>query len=250
MALPAAAVAGIVQGGLGIVQTIGGLFGQGRRRRQMQRLQSQRKAYKTPEEVYQQLNATQFNAQTGLGGETLSFLLSSADRAFSGSIGASTRLGADPNALSRIFDQRVMQGQQIASLDMNARMANFGQYLNGLGTVAQSKAAEQVSRDNLIKDQMQAVSAAGADATRNVQGGLNAILSGGSAIASSFLYNDNLNKGSVGGSMSAQGRSAVESASGSAAQAIGSQIFGQAGGMTYVPENTDASQWGTRYPVV
>lgn len=239
MALPVAAVAGIVQGGLGVVQTISGLFGRGRRRRQMERLQAQRKAFQTPDEVFQQLNATQYNAQTGLGAETLNFMMGSADRAFSSSIGAATRLGGDPNSLSRIFDQRVMQGMQIGSLDQNARMANFGQYLNALGTVAQNRAAEQISRDNLLKDRIQALSAQGADDTRNIQSGLNSILAGGTAIAASTLYN---NRGSVD-----LGANGVDVSGGSAIGGLSPNPQSLGGGLGSniedVPLTTDASQW-------
>lgn len=185
MAIPVAAITA----GLGAIQTLVGLFGRGRRKRQIQRLQSQRKAFETPEEVFQALNAAEFNAQTGLGAETLAYLTGGIDRTFASTVGAATRLGGDPNVLSRAFEQYALQGQRIGSLDQSARMANFGQYLTALNTVAQNRAAEQVSRDNLLKDQIQALSAQGADDTKNIQSGLNATLSGLSAIASANLYN-------------------------------------------------------------
>lgn len=185
MAIPV----GAITAGLGVIQTLGGLFGRGRRQRQIQRLQSQRKAFETPEEVFQALNAAEFNAQTGLGAETLAYLTGGIDRTFASTVGAATRLGGDPNVLSRAFEQYALQGQRIGSLDQSARMANFGQYLTALNTVAQNRAAEQVSRDNLLKDQIQALSAQGADDTKNIQSGLNATLSGLSTIASANLYN-------------------------------------------------------------
>lgn len=185
MAIPVAAITA----GLGVIQTLVGLFGRGRRKRQIQRLQSQRKAFETPEEVFQALNAAEFNAQTGLGAETLAYLTGGIDRTFASTVGAATRLGGDPNVLSRAFEQYALQGQRIGSLDQSARMANFGQYLTALNTVAQNRAAEQVSRDNLLKDQIQALSAQGADDTKNIQSGLNATLSGLSTIASANLYN-------------------------------------------------------------
>ena len=181
---------GAVQAGIGVVQTISGLIGKGKARRKIDRLMAQRKAYQTPEEVYQILQATQQNAQTGLGAETLKYLTTNADKSFSTSVGTAALMGGDVNDLAALFEQRSMENLKIAGQDTAVRMANFSKFLSSLSTVAENKAAEQISRDNLLKDRIQAASAQGADATKNLQGGLNSILSAGSLIAGASLYGD------------------------------------------------------------
>ena len=187
---PASLAIGAVNAGLGVVQTISGLIGKGKARRKIDKLLAQRKAYQTPEETYKALEATKQNAQTGFGAETLKYLTGSADRAFSSSVGAATLLGGDPNDLGAIFEQRMNESMKISGQDTALRMANFSKFLTALNTVAENKAAEQISRDNLIKDRIQAASAQGADATKNLQGGLNSILAGGSMMAASGLFGD------------------------------------------------------------
>jgi len=167
--------AGAISAGIGVVQTVGGLIGQSRATKEINKLMGQRKAFITPEETYQILQATQQNAQTGLGAQTLNYLTGNADKAFSSSIGAATLLGADVNDLSAIFEQRVMENMKIGAEDQTAQMANFAKYLGALNTVAENKSAEQVSKDNLIKDRIQAAAAKGGDATKNISNGLSSI---------------------------------------------------------------------------
>lgn len=181
-----------VQFGLGVVQGIGGLIGKDKAQDEIERLNAQRKAFVTPEAVFQQLQATQQNAQTGFGAETLNYLTNTADNAFSSGIGAIGLAGGDSNSMSALFDQRINESMRIAGQDTATRMANFSKYLGALNTVAENDAAEQVSRDNLIKDRIQAASAKGGDATKNISGGLSNILGGVAAQEQMELYDQNL----------------------------------------------------------
>ena len=184
--------AGIAQAGMGVLQSTLGLIQQGKARKEINRLMSQRKAFTTPEEVYQTLQATQANAQTGLGSEVLSYLTGQNERGLSQGIGAATLLGGDANDLGALLDRYNTQSMNIGAQDQAAQMANFSRYLGALGVVAQNREAEWQSRDNLLKDRIQAAAARGQQGTLNLQSGLNATLGAITAGQQMGLYNQNL----------------------------------------------------------
>lgn len=173
---------GVLQTGIGIIDTLSN-------KAKQRKLLNQRKAYQTPQEVFDILNATQNNASQGLDATTLNYLTNQTDQAFSSSIGAANRLGADPNDLSAIFSQKVNSIMQIGAQNHQANMANFSQYLTALGTVAENKAAEYKSQQDIIKDKLQATGVNLQTATGNISGGLNTILSTLSADKIAQLYN-------------------------------------------------------------
>lgn len=185
--------AGIAQAGMGVLQSIIGIGQQGKARKEINRLMSQRQAFQTPEEVYQTLQATQANAQTGLGSEVLSYLTGQNERGLSQGIGAATLLGGDANDLGALLDRYNTQSMGIGAQDQAAQMANFSKYLGALGVVAQNREAEWQSRDNLLKDRIQAAAARGQQGTLNLQSGLNATLGAITAGQQMGLYNQNLN---------------------------------------------------------
>lgn len=186
-------VGGAVSAGLGVAQAIGGFIEKGRARKEMARLQAQRKPYTTPDEIYQMLQATQQNAQSGFGAEILNYLTGNADRAFSSSIGAAELLGGDPNDLSDIFEKRVNESMRIAGESHAQKMANFGMFLKSLNVVGENKAAEWQSRDNILKDKIQAVAARGGDAVKNIGSGISNVIGALSAGQIMKLYGDNNN---------------------------------------------------------
>lgn len=191
--MPAINPASAVELGLGVVQGILGAVKQGKERRIINGLVKSRQAFQTPEEIYQQLNATESAASNGLGSETLNYLTGETNRAFSSGIGASTLLGGDPNDLSALFDQKMQGIMKIGAENHAANLANFTRYLGALNTLSDNKAAEQISKDNLIKDQIQAASAAGGQGTLNLQGGINTFLSGIATNQQSKLFTDRTN---------------------------------------------------------
>jgi hypothetical protein len=184
-------VAGVAGLAGGLITTIGGFIGKNRQQRAMANLMAQRKAYMTPDEIFKIEQATQANAATGLGGDVLSYLTGNADKAFSASIGASTRLGGNPNDLAAIFDRRVNEGFKIGGESQSQKQANFAKFLSSLSLVADNKTAEWQSKDNILKDQIQAVAAAGGDANKTMQGGINSILGTLSAAQMMGLYPNN-----------------------------------------------------------
>ena len=173
---------GVLQTGIGIIDTLSN-------KAKQKKLLNQRKAYQTPQEVFDILNATQNSASQGLDATTLNYLTNQTDQAFSSSIGAANRLGADPNDLSAIFSQKINSIMQIGAQNHQANMADFSTYLNALGTVADNKAAEFKSQQDIIKNKLQATGVNLQTATGNISGGLNTILSTLSADQIAKLYN-------------------------------------------------------------
>lgn len=178
----ASAIAGAIETGVGIIDKIGA-------RKRQKRLLNQRKAYQTPQEITDILNATEYNAQTGYDPVTLDYLTDETNSAFSSSIGAVERLGGDPNMLSQIFGQNVDNIRRISADNHNLYMQNFSQYLSALNTVGENKTAEWQSQQDIIKDKLQAAGLDIQSATANISGGLNTVLSTLSAEQIAQLYN-------------------------------------------------------------
>lgn len=175
-----AGIAG-VQGALGIIQSISADA-------KLKKLMARRTAYKTPEEYFTILQATQNAAQQGYDPFTLNYLTNQTDRAFDQASGAATRLGANPNDLGALFDQKMQGIMKIGAENHALNLASFSKYLSAVDVIGQNKAAEQVSADNLIKDQMQAAAADKAAGVQNVGSAANAFISMSSAAKTSDLY--------------------------------------------------------------
>lgn len=158
--------------------------------KELKRLFSQRKAFQTPEEIFDILNLTQFNAAQGFSDDTTAYLTGEAGAGLAGSLGTATRLGADPNALAGTIDQYYKDIFKIGAESDLVKMKKFDSFTNALNLVAENDAAEQISADNLIKDQMQAVASRVGAANQGQQSGLNLALSSLSALAGMGLYGD------------------------------------------------------------
>lgn len=187
--IPIMAAIAAAQTAAGIVQTISA-------NAKMKKLMARRTAYTTPEEIFKILQATQSQAQMGYDPFTLNYLTNQSDRAFDQTTGAATRLGANPNDLSALFDQKMQSIMKIGAENHQLNLANFSKYLAALDVVASNKAAEWKSREDMIKDQLQS---AGAEKTAGVQqigAGLNAGISAYASGQTSNLYKD---AGSSGG---------------------------------------------------
>lgn len=175
-----------LQQALGVAQTVYGAISGNNAQQGIEKAMAKRKAFVTPDEVFKILNATQYNAQ----GDTVTrdFQMGQVDRAFANSVGTAQRLGADPNDLSALFDQKIQGILKVGEQFHNSNMQAFGGYLSALNVVAENKAAEQISRDNMLKDEIQAFAQRKRDATGNVSGGINTVLSGLSAAQQMDLY--------------------------------------------------------------
>ena len=123
---------------------------------------SKRKAFKTPNEVFEILNATENKSQ----GDTIArdFQMNQLDTSFADILGTAETLGADPNQLSSLFGQKLQGMLQVGDQFHKSNTESWGNYINALKLVGDNKAAEQISQDNIWKDYMQSLAKKKADA--------------------------------------------------------------------------------------
>lgn len=188
MALGATGPVGL---GLGAAQTALGIVQAISNNAKGNRLMRRRRAYQTPEEIFKILNAVENRATSGYDPGTLSYITGQVDRSFSDTLNAATQLGADPNDLSRLLDQKIQATFKIGAENQLRNMENFNKYLGALETVAANDAAEQKSQQDLIKDELQAASAGEQAGFQNILGGANTALSTISSLNTANLYKDN-----------------------------------------------------------
>lgn len=182
--MPWAAIAvGAAQLGLGAVQ-------KGVANREAKKALAMRKAYSTPAEIYKILQATENRAQQGFDPVTLDYLTNETDRAFTSALGTAEMLGADPNMLSGLFDQKMQGIMKIGAENHQLNMQNFSQYLGALSTVAGSKDAEWLDQENKVKDLQQKAAIDKADATKQISEGLDSAITGVALLAEENLYKD------------------------------------------------------------
>lgn len=172
-----------LQAGLGIVQSISG-------KSKMKKLLAQRKAYETPEEYFDILEATQSMAQQGYDAFTLSYLTDQMKRGLGSSIGESARLGANPNDMAEIYSRFEQGIMKIGAENHALNMENFSRYLTAKDVIGQNKAAEWSSQQDIIKDKMQAAGAEMQSGVQNIGSGANMLMGALSGKATSGLFTD------------------------------------------------------------
>lgn len=185
MALPVAAGIGLAVGG---IQALVNAGKEKRANKELKKLFSQRSQFQTPEEIFEILNLNQFNAQTGFSDETTSYLTGQAGAGLAAGLGTAQRLGGDPNATAGLVDNYYQDIFKIGAESDLVKMKKFDSITNALNLVAENKAAEWASEDNLIKDQMQSVASRVGAANVGQQSGLNLALSSIGALATNNLY--------------------------------------------------------------
>jgi hypothetical protein len=161
------AALGAIQTGVGIVKSIGS-------KKRINKLIDKLNPYTTPDAFYQGLNLTESRAQ----GDTVTrqFQQDQLDNAFAGYLGAATNLGADPNQLSAVFGQKIQGLMQVGEQFHQSNTEAFSAMLAGFNALAENKTAEQVSKNNLIKNRIQAENANFKTANDNIGNGLNTLL--------------------------------------------------------------------------
>lgn len=158
------------QTAIGLIQTISA-------NAKIKKLMGQRVGYKTPKEIFKLLNASKSLASQGFDPATLSYMNSQVDRDMGATLGVATRLGANPNQLSAIFDQAIQARMKIGAANHAKNLENFGKYMGALEVVAANDAAEQKSRDDMIKDQIQAAAGNKNQGAQNIGNAFNSFLS-------------------------------------------------------------------------
>lgn len=187
---PMAALAA-AQGVVGVVQAVSGS-------NKIKKLRQRLEPYRTPEEVYDVLKATKNASQFGYDSTTLNYLTGQTEKTFAQSIGSAERLGADPNTLSLLFNQKMDNIVKIGADNHALNMQNFSNYLAALGTVAENKAAEQKSEQDLLKDEIQSAATDKQAGFQNIFGAINA----GIAISNANKMEDLFKDGRTGGNES------------------------------------------------
>lgn len=180
--------------GLGTVAY--GAYSKSRANKKAKEALAKRKAYTTPDEVYQILDALENKSQGDV--ITRDFQTQQLDNSFSQQLGVAELLGADPNDLSGMFQQKINGILQVGQQFHASNMEAFGKYLGGLDMVVQNKAAEQGSQQDIVKDEIQAAAADKQAANQSINSGINTILSGYSAYQSNQLYKQYLNNQKTG----------------------------------------------------
>lgn len=174
----------------GIIQGISGASQAKKARDNQAQLFSQRKAYQTPQEIFDILNMSRNNAQTGYSPDTLSYLTSQADIGLGSSLGTAERLGADPNQLGGIVDNYFQDIFRIGNENELLKLKKFDSLINATNLVASNSDAEYASRENILKDQLQTQAANLQAGRENIQSGINTIIGAGSAFETALLYGD------------------------------------------------------------
>jgi hypothetical protein len=192
MPLPLLAIAG-AEAGIGAVQAIGGILGATSAQRKLDALLAQRKAYQTPQEIYDIVNATENRASNGFDAGSLGYLTDQTDRAFDSSLGAIQRLGGDPNDASALFDQKMQQVLKIAGENHRLGLETFSRFLGAKEMLASNLAAEQKSKEDILKDRLAAATGNLNTQKQNIQNGLNTVFSAASSYATGDLYNSQTN---------------------------------------------------------
>lgn len=185
MALPLAvplALAG-AQAVMGGIQAISGS-------RNAKKLMAQRTPYKTPEEIFKQMQLAQSMAGQGYDAFTLNYLTGNIDRAFSETTGTAKRLGADANSLSGLLAQRMQSIMQVGAGNAQAHQGNLKNFSAMLGVVAANKTAEGKSEQDIIKDKLQQAGLDKQQGMANITSAANALISIMSADATGNLYKE------------------------------------------------------------
>lgn len=196
-------------------------------------LLAQRKTYKTPSEIYQALQAVTNRAQSGYDAETLNYLTSQTDRAFSSNLATQQYLGGDPNSFAASFDQQLNQIMKIGAENHAVNMQNFNNYINALDVVGKSKDAEWQSSENLIKDQLQSAQAQRANAVQDSANATNTIINAiGNGILSTY-YNSANAKLDSDGMTASQRSNAFKTAYGDQGQWDKALKYANQNGMSY-----------------
>ncbi len=189
MPLEANEIAEIGTGALGLVQAGLSLADKAAARRRQRKLFDKWETFKTPKLQFDILHALESRAQ-GLDPGTLAYLTGETDKAFSSTLGTAQRLGADPNDVSAIFDQKINGILKIGEMNHAANMEGFSKVIAGMDAVKDSQIAEFVSRQEKLKNQLAAEGVNVQSANIGLQSGLNTVIAAGSAYAQSQLYKD------------------------------------------------------------
>lgn len=173
-----------VQAGLGIYQAISGGI-------KSKRLMQQRRAYQTPDEIFKMLNLSL--SQAGGDTATRDFMTGQVDRNFSQGAGILSRYGDAgdvANDLSFMFNQKMNQIMKVGQEFHASNMEAFSKVLGAYNIVADNAAAEWRSKEDILKDKLQAAAADKAQGIQNIANAANTFIGAQSASKTQDLYKE------------------------------------------------------------
>lgn len=179
MPVTVGAVGGVIQAGYGIYKDI-------RDKKVQKSLLSQEIPFQTSQQVFDILNATLNNAQGDTA--TRNYETGQVNQALSNSLGVATKLGANPNDLSGLFQQSLNGIMQVGEQYHQSNTQAFSNILNAYKLVSDNKDAEYASKQNMIKDKLAAAGVNLQSDTQNISGGFNAVLAATSAKQTANLF--------------------------------------------------------------
>lgn len=191
-AAAAAATGGIstlVQAGIGVLEFGVGAIQKGRANKKLAQLMGQRTLYTTPDQFYDAFNLSTQDAQTGYGAEQMQYFTDQTDRALSSSLGAATRLGADPNDIANIFDRSVSAIMKNNADSEMIKLQKFNRVYNTLNILGEEKKAEWADKEALLKDKMAAQAMKAQAGAANMQSGANMALGALANAGTDGLFN-------------------------------------------------------------
>lgn len=189
----------------GAAQGIIGVAGASVQYSKLKNAVAKRQAYITPNEIYDILNATEQLSQGDT--QTRDFETNQLDRAFSNQLGTAELLGADPNQLSSLFEQKINNLLKIGQNFHASNMEAFGKFLVAKNLVAENKTAEWQSREDILKDLIAGISKTANTYAQTANNGFNNAITGLSAMGTSNLYTGGGNNSGGGGVSSGGGSS-------------------------------------------
>lgn len=173
---------------MSIVQTVGGAAQMIANSGKNKKLRKELKPLETPDEINDVLNLTMSMAQQGYDAGTLSYLTNSINNAATSSLQTADRLGGDPNDIGNILYQQADAFLKVGAQNQAEKFKNFGLFIDALKGKADADVAEQISKQNLIKDQLQAAQAGTAAGAQTLAGGLGGLNNAFSLDKISKLY--------------------------------------------------------------
>lgn len=181
-----------VGAGLGVLQTGLGIIEKAKSQRKINGLLDQRKAFQTSGQVYGIVNATLNDSQ----GDTITrdYETNQIGQNLSNTLGTATRLGADPNVLSGLFQQSIEGQMRVGNEFHKSNTEAFSNVINAFKLLSDNKDAEFASEQDIIKDRLAAAGANLQTGTKNVSGGINTILSSLSSKATGDLFKQKTQK--------------------------------------------------------
>lgn len=176
---------GALQTGIGIVQSLTG-------KKKVNSLLAQQAAdpFQIPGQIQDILNVNEFNSQ----GDTVTrnYETGAMDNAFAGTIGSEQRYSTgNANDYAAAFSQKMANTFQIGEQFHKSNMEAFAGLTAALQTSADYKTAAWQSRQDLIKNRIQAAQTTANTGTANVSGGVSGILGAITAQQSADLYDKN-----------------------------------------------------------